>query len=127
MDMFYKHPQMPDGRVNKCKECNKKDVRDNRNKNIDYYRSYDRERGSRQDKEYLKIYRKGNPIKNRCRMLVNYALKVGQLIKQPCEVCRSKSSVHAHHDDYSKPLDIRWMCCICHNAWHKNNTPINGD
>jgi len=34
LDDFYKHPQMPDGRVNKCKECNKKDVLENYKKNI---------------------------------------------------------------------------------------------
>ena len=38
---FYKHPKMADGRVNKCKECNKKDVRENRAAKVDYYRGYD--------------------------------------------------------------------------------------
>ena len=41
---FYKHPQMLDGRVNKCKECNKKDVRDNYAKTVDERREYDTER-----------------------------------------------------------------------------------
>lgn len=41
LNEFYKHPQMPDGRVNKCKECNKKDVRNNYQDKIDEKRKYD--------------------------------------------------------------------------------------
>ena len=42
---FYKHSQMKDGHLNKCKECIKKNVLDHREKNIDKIREYDRKRG----------------------------------------------------------------------------------
>jgi len=44
---FYKHSQMKDGHLNKCKECTKSDVKETRIARIDYYRAYDRKRGSR--------------------------------------------------------------------------------
>lgn len=45
---------------------------------------------------------------------VKYALKTGKLIKGVCEVCGTPE-VHAHHDDYAKPLDVRWLC-VKHHA-----------
>lgn len=41
---FYKHPQMKDGHVNKCKSCNKRDVRENYGSKQDYYKKYDKSR-----------------------------------------------------------------------------------
>lgn len=57
---------------------------------------------------------------------VQNALKAGKLTKAPCEECGSKLTV-AHHDDYAKPLDVRWLCKICHSQWHEANGPgLNG-
>lgn len=119
---FYKHPGMRDGRVNKCKDCNKLDVRRNRADNVEHYREYDRKRGNRQDAEYLRSYRSRYPGKYMAHSAVSNAVRGGK-IKKPdeCEVCGSEENIHAHHDDYAKPLDVRWLCAVCHKAWHLVN------
>jgi ribosomal protein S27AE len=45
------------------------------------------------------------------------AIKSGKLDRLPCEVCGA-GKVDAHHDDYSKPLEIRWLCRSHHKAHH---------
>lgn len=52
----------------------------------------------------------------RAQHIVEYEIRTGRLIPQPCEVCGEKAE--AHHDDYSKPLDVRWLCRIHHCALH---------
>jgi hypothetical protein len=37
----------------------------------------------------------------------------------PCEVCK-ETNVDAHHDDYNKPLDVRWLCKKHHREHHKS-------
>lgn len=118
---FYSHPMMADGHVNKCKECNKKDVRENRKKKVEYYREYDKERGNRQGISYLKEYRKRFPKKWAAHKIVRFAIKCGYTTKSPCEKCGCSEKTHAHHDDYHKPLEIRWLCPACHRAWHDEN------
>jgi hypothetical protein len=57
------------------------------------------------------------PEKNRARWMVGKALQSGTLIKQPC-ACGATQHVHAHHADYSKPLDVEWLCDRCHRTRH---------
>lgn len=117
---FYKHSQMADGRLNKCVECTKSDARATRKRRIDYYRAYDRIRGNRQSPEYVKEYRRTFPNKYKAHAAVNRAIRAGKLIRDKCEQCNDSHSF-AHHDDYLKPLDVRWLCPSCHKAWHHEN------
>lgn len=48
---------------------------------------------------------------------VGNALRYGMLEKRPCERCGNHKAV-AHHEDYSKPLDVTWLCTKCHAARH---------
>ena len=119
---FYKHKMMADGHLNKCKQCAKADVRANRSARIDYYHAHDRERNRRPERRekravYLKNRRSRSPEKFAARFAVSNAIRDGRLIKGPCEVC-GHPDTEGHHDDYNKPLDVRWLCFIHHCEVH---------
>ena len=113
---FYKHKMMADGHLNKCKDCARRDSKNHRMENIDEIRAYDRARGNRQDKNYLRKYREKYPNKYKAHNLVNNNIRSGNLVPLPCEIC-GESAV-AHHDDYAKPLNVRWLCQAHHMQWH---------
>lgn len=117
---FYKHKGMADGHLNKCKTCTKTEAAKHRLENIDEIRAYDRGRGNRQSKGYVREYREKYPNKYKAHILVNNQIRAGNLVKEPCEVCGSEQSV-GHHDDYSKPLKVRWLCQAHHKQWHAAN------
>lgn len=54
---------------------------------------------------------------HKTRTIANAALKRGKLIRLPCEVCGNPTS-HFHHDDYSKPLNVRHLCTTHHLEEH---------
>ena len=124
--MFYKNKGMVDGLLNQCKDCVKTRVKKHRVENIDNIRAYDRARGNRQSKDYLSGYRGQHPNKYKAHILVNNHLRSGELVKGTCEVCGC-SEVHGHHDDYLKPLEVRWLCPAHHAQWHaENGEGLNG-
>lgn len=59
------------------------------------------------------------PEKEAARRAVHHAVAVGQLVPAPCEKC-GEPKAEAHHDDYAKPLAVRWLCRRCHVAHHTN-------
>jgi hypothetical protein len=115
---FFKHPNTKDGRLGKCIACARKDSTEHRWKNVDRIREFDRKRGNRQSVSYLRNWRKSNPEKYAAHIIVGNALASGKIVKQPCEKCESEKHIHGHHNDYSKPLEITWLCCICHKQEH---------
>ena len=118
---FYKHPQMGDGHLNKCKECNKKDSTEHRNNNIERVREYDRNRGNRLSDGYQKEYREKYPNKYKAKNMVGNAVRDGKLFREPCSECGTDVDVHGHHDNYAKPLNVRWLCAAHHAQWHRDN------
>lgn len=132
---YYRHPQMKDGHLNKCKTCQKQSTSDARARNPDYYLEYDRNRGNaphrvQARKEYQKTdagraaharalakQREAHPKKASARYAVSNALRDGRLDKLPCMVCGS-NTVEGHHPDYDRPLDVVWLCPLHHRQTH---------
>ena len=127
-----------------CKECWKAYVRANRLARVDQYREYERSRataphrvearkayaqtpeGREAGRRAKRSFRERNPLKRKAHVLVGNAIRDGRLMRQPCEACGDERA-QAHHDDYGKPMDVRWLCVTHHAEWHKNNTPICPD
>ena len=63
--------------------------------------------------------KKDAPEKNRARSAVGRAVARGELLKQPCEEC-GETNVQAHHTDYSKKLEVVWLCVKHHKEVHKS-------
>ena len=59
-----------------------------------------------------------HPMKRAAHLAVKAEVRSGRMIRKPCEKCGSTARIHAHHDDYSRPLDVRWLCPLHHNEHH---------
>lgn len=57
------------------------------------------------------------PQKKIAHRALNYAVRLGRVVRLPCELCGNVKS-QAHHDDYSKPLEVHWLCRQCHWTEH---------
>jgi len=76
--------------------------------------------------EATRAYRKANKKKTVAHGIVGFAIKTGFLTREPCQVCGA-DDVHGHHDDYAKPLSVRWLCPKHHKQWHsENGEGLNG-
>lgn len=72
-------------------------------------------------------WKKNNPVKYYADNVACAAIRDGKIARQPCAVCKqlykTEIKAHAHHCDYSKPLDVMWLCPSHHKAWHRVFVP----
>ena len=68
-----------------------------------------------------RAFRKVDRLKRRAHKMVENAIKAGRLIRQGCEHEGCQEIGEAHHEDYAKPLDVRWLCRLHHMEHHRKN------
>lgn len=106
---FHAHPTNRNRLQSYCKACSKA-YRSKRQKAAPVPADLKRAR--------RKAYEARYPEKARAVKTVDNALRAGTLRKQSCERCGA-ANTHAHHDDYARPLDVRWLCPSHHMALHR--------
>lgn len=146
-EFFSKNKRVKDGLYSQCKECCNASQREYRktSKFKDSQRKY-RESGRSREvqrrynktdngktvkKEYLNShngmanvkkhsdkYKSNNPEKLKARGALNRAVLKGKLIRLPCQKCGSINNIEAHHTDYSKSLEVIWLCDKHHKELH---------
>ena len=108
----------------------KKYYEDNKDKIAEYHKARREKRNSVRRKHYAEnrehelevTYGRRKRMYGGATIKVANAIVSGRLAKNPCEICGAEKA-EAHHDDYNKPLEVRWLCKTHHTEWHKNNKP----
>ncbi len=139
LNRFYKNTSKENGHDSVCKICDKERSKAyyyaHRNKVIQRHRSYycsHQEKIRDASREYYKLHRKqclindntydkANPEKKRCRNITQGAIRRGKIIVGDCDNCKASSNetmIHAHHEDYTQPMMIIWLCASCHSRKH---------
>ena len=139
LNEFYKHPQMADGHLNKCKVCTRKDSQYRVDvKRLDLtWVMQERERCREKSANYRSMgkaqppsraVRKKwlcrNPEKRRAHSMAGNAVRNGKITKPgKCDTCNTPAEdLEMHHEDYSKPLDVKWLCFGCHGKTRRKST-----
>jgi hypothetical protein len=94
------------GKHYECRPCFNEDCR----------ASYQKRRVDKQ--AVARAYRLNHPDKYLAHSLLKRAVKRGTLTRQPCQVCGDPKT-DGHHEDYTKPLEVQWLCRKHHAARHK--------
>lgn len=147
LDEFNKRASAQDGYMWHCRECHGAYRRAQYKDNPEYYREYVRKRreanpekvrayfnsekvtkryqewrqnNSEKVSGYNSLWKRANSIKTAAHTAVRKATVSGELVRPvQCSSCSSTNRIEAHHEDYSKPLDVVWLCRKCHNKLHR--------
>lgn len=104
----------------------------NQRENYDSFREVHRKASKEyyhRNKDKINKQSKANydPLKGSARRKVRYAIKTGKMVKpDKCEDCRKTGKIGAHHKDYSKPLEVNWLCGPCHGERHRRYSVETG-
>lgn len=122
---FYKHAQMADGYLNKCKKCAKIDVHQHRYGEFrEKVLAYDRIRAKTPERidakqKIFERWKAQNPERRAAHSKLRHAVRSGKVLMWPvCELPECNAKPEAHHPSYRLPLSVVWLCPAHHKQAH---------
>ena len=109
-----------------CSICHAKRCRDWYYKNKDRRKAYNSTpQGLARMRKSFEAYRLRHPDKTSAHIKAMTARRSGKLIRPTeCSSCRKPCIPQGHHEDYSKPLEVIWLCRACHGAIHRKHKDV---
>lgn len=135
---FSKRSRVKDGLQSCCKSCmsniymeKHSEIRERQQSAWSRYSEENRDKLIAKNKQYRarnkdalsakkKLYFEHNPKKLAAKNSIHSHVLTGRIQRMPCEIC-GEEKAEGHHDDYDKPLEVRWLCKKHHARWHVEN------
>lgn len=130
LDEFWSRNDRGGRRQSRCKRCLGSAWSESYRENIEASRARSREYAKRDPhaRERATSNRERYPLKRQAQLAVRFALARGDMVRPArCSKCDDDHRVEGHHDDYTKPLDVMWLCTSCHRARHKELRALGRD
>jgi hypothetical protein len=122
LDRFSSDRSERDGKQRRCKSCKKNDRRVYAILHRDRIRETRRRWRAKHGHKWLPYFRKyyrEHKKQIKAKSQLTYAIKMGRAQRgDHCQMCLSTGRLHGHHRDYSKPLEVIWLCAVCHKETH---------
>ena len=121
---FYNDRRRPDGHKGTCKDCWKKDKLQydyvhRAERNASNKRSHGTREWRIKHNERRRQQRERHPEYAGVQIRVYRAIRDGVIVKpDTCAICGAGGALLAHHHDYDRPLDVDFLCPLCHSAIH---------
>lgn len=113
-----------DGLEYRCKSCKREYAQSHKAEIAERMQKYQQTRKV----ECAKLsqeYRQRNPEKCKARSVISVAVKTRELFASIfCEICGLSIKTEAHHPDYSRPLEVSWLCRKCHSKTHNEGVLV---
>jgi hypothetical protein len=118
VDEFSSFSGSADGLSVACRDCESEKYMANRDSILSKRRAH-YIKNSERIRSRVKSYILDNPEKRSAHTAIERAVKFGRMERpRLCSSCGDPCTPVAHHEDYSRPLDVEWLCVKCHTRLH---------